>query len=57
MPENNIQDNPYLSARKEYGDRYGSAVKDAAHWRQISMFMLLLCLAFGATMMWLASQR
>ena len=57
MPDNNIQDNPYLSARKEYGDRYGSAVKDAAHWRQISLVMLLLCLAFGATMMWLASQN
>ena len=24
MPDNNFQDNPYLSARKEYGDRYGS---------------------------------
>ncbi len=57
MQDNNIQDNPYLSARKEYGDRYGSAVKDAAHWRQISLVMLLLCLAFGATMMWLASQN
>ena len=57
MPDNHFQDNPYLSARKEYGDRYGSAVKDAAHWRQISIFMLLLCLAFGATMMWLASQN
>ncbi|MBR0185183.1 MAG: conjugal transfer protein TrbF [Synergistaceae bacterium] len=50
-------ENPYLSARKEYGDRYGSAVKDAARWRQISIFMLMLCLAFGATMMWLASQN
>lgn len=50
-------ENPYLSARKEYSDRYGSAVKDAARWRQISIFMLMLCLAFGATMMWLASQN
>lgn len=57
MPENNSMENPYLSARKEYGDRYGSAVKDAARWRQISIFMLMLCLAFGATMMWLASQN
>ena len=37
MPDNNFQDNPYLAARKEYGDRYGSAVKDAARWRQISI--------------------
>ena len=57
MPDNNFQDNPYLAARKEYGDRYGSAVKDAARWRQISIFMVMLCLAFGATMMWLASQN
>ena len=56
MQDNNL-DNPYLSARKEYGDRYGSAVKDAAHWRQISILMLGLCLAFGAVMMWLASQN
>ena len=37
MPDNNFQDNTYLAARKEYGDRYGSAVKDAARWRQISI--------------------
>lgn len=52
-----FQENPYLSARKEYSDRYGSAVKDAARWRQISIFMVLLCLAFGGAMMWLASQN
>ena len=52
-----FQENPYLSARKEYSDRYGSAVKDAARWRQISILMVLLCLAFGGAMMWLASQN
>ena len=57
MSDNNFQENPYLSARKEYSDRYGSAVKDAARWRQISILMVLLCLAFGGTMMWLASQN
>ena len=36
MPNDISIENPYLSARKEYGDRYGSAVKDAARWRQIS---------------------
>ncbi|MBQ7576744.1 MAG: hypothetical protein IJT21_00595 [Synergistaceae bacterium] len=51
MPDNISLDNPYLSARKEYGDRYGSAVKDAARWRQISIFMVMLCLVFGALMM------
>ena len=57
MSDNNFNENPYLSARKEYSDRYGSAVKDAARWRQISILMILLCLAFGGTMMWLASQN
>ncbi len=51
------QENPYLSARKEYGDRYGSSVKDAARWRQISFFLIMLCVAFGGLMMWLASQN
>ncbi len=44
MPDNNFQDNPYLSARKEYGDSYGLAVKDEAHWRQISIIKCIsLC--------------
>jgi len=52
-----FQENPYLSARKEYSDRYGSAVKDATRWRQISILMVMLCIAFGVAMMWLASQN
>ena len=57
MSNNNFDENPYLSARKEYSDRYGSAVKDAARWRQISILMVMLCIAFGVAMMWLASQN
>ena len=58
MSDNNyFEENPYLSARKEYSDRYGSAVKDAARWRQISILMVMLCIAFGVAMMWLASQN
>ena len=51
------QENPYLSARAEYGDRYGAAVNEAARWRQISFVLLLLCLAFGGMMIWLSSQN
>ncbi len=51
------QENPYLSARREYGDRYGAAVNEAARWRQICLFLLMLCLAFGAMMIWLSSQN
>ena len=51
------EENPYLSARREYGDRYGAAVNETARWRQICFFLLMLCLAFGSAMIWLASQN
>lgn len=50
-------DNPYLSARAEYGDRYGAAVNEAGRWRQISFFLLMLSLAFGGMMIWMAMQN
>ena len=51
------RENPYLSARAEYGDRYGAAVNEAARWRQIAFFLLMLSLAFGGMMIWMASQN
>ena len=51
------QENPYLSARREYGDRYGAAVNEAARWRQVCFFLLMLCLAFGGMMIWQSSQN
>ena len=51
------QENPYLSARREYGDRYGAAINETARWRQVCFFLMMLCLAFGAMMMWLSSQN
>lgn len=48
-------ENPYLSARREYGDRYGSAVRDAATWRRFCMGTLVLLAVFGGGMLWLAS--
>lgn len=55
--ENKSMENPYLSARAEYGDRYGAAVNEAARWRQISFLLLVLSLAFGAMMIWMSSQN
>ena len=52
-----FEENPYLSARAEYGDRYGAAVNEAARWRQIAFFLLMLSLAFGGMMIWLSSQN
>ncbi|MBR1672103.1 MAG: conjugal transfer protein TrbF [Fretibacterium sp.] len=51
------RDNPYLSARAEYGDRYGAAVNEAARWRQIAFLLLALSLAFGGMMIWMAAQN
>ena len=51
------EENPYLSARAEYGDRYGAAVNEAARWRQIALFLLLLSLAFGGMMIWMSTQN
>ncbi|MCR4818847.1 MAG: conjugal transfer protein TrbF [Fretibacterium sp.] len=51
------EENPYLSARAEYGDRYGAAVNEAARWRQIAFFLLMLCLAFGGMMIWMSTQN
>ena len=55
--EQQEQENPYLSARREYGDRYGAAVNEAARWRQICFLLLMLSLAFGAMMIWQSSQN
>ena len=49
--------NPYLSARLEYEDRYGAAVKTSSIWRRISAMMTILCVLFGGCMIWLASQN
>ena len=51
------QENPYLSARAEYGDRYGAAVNEAARWRQIAFVLLLLTVAFGGMMIWMSTQN
>lgn len=49
--------NPYLDARAEYEDRYGSAIKASARWRQISIILSFVTLFFGVAMMWLAAQN
>jgi len=49
--------NPFLLARAEYEDRYGSVVKDVAKWRQISLSMIFMCILFGISMIWLSAQN
>ncbi len=37
-------DNPYLSAREEWLERYGSYIKRAAQWRMMAILALLICI-------------
>src|SRR5260221_11760619 len=38
-------DNPYLNARKEWDERYGSLIKRAQHWRGAAVLALLVALS------------
>lgn len=40
--ENQMTENPYLSARREWNERYGQFVKAADFWRKIALWCLLL---------------
>ena len=56
-PKKTETGNPYLDARAEYEDRYGSVIKAAARWRQISIVLAFVTLFFGVAMIWLAAQN
>lgn len=49
--------NPYLEARAEYADRYGSEVKNSARLRRICFALVFLCIVLGVCMTWLAAQN
>ena len=57
LPYEREEGNPYVSARKEYEDRYGSAIKSAARWRQISILITFMCMFFGGAMVWQSVQN
>ena len=42
MPARNSPDNPYLAARQEWNERYGSYVKAAAAWRTIGIVAMVM---------------
>ncbi|MEY9138879.1 type IV secretory pathway TrbF-like protein [Bradyrhizobium diazoefficiens] len=42
MPAHNPPDNPYLAARQEWNERYGSYVKAAATWRTIGIVAMVM---------------
>lgn len=49
--------NPYLEARSQYEDRYGSEVKNSARLRRVCMALIFLCVMLGSSMAWLAAQN
>ncbi|MQB46274.1 conjugal transfer protein TrbF [Rhizobium sp. ICMP 5592] len=42
MPPRNGPDNPYIAARQEWSERYGSYVKAAAAWRVVGIVGMLM---------------
>jgi len=57
VPEEEKAINPFITARKEYEDRYGSAIKDAAKWRRHCAILMLICVMFAGGVVWLAAQN
>lgn len=48
MNAQNIRDNPYIAARNEWNERYGSYVKAAAAWRVVGIAgMTMAVIGFG----------
>src|SRR2546430_17530847 len=48
--------NPYLSARKEWDERYGSLIKRAQHWRGAAVLALLVALAEAVVILGVATR-
>lgn len=50
------QKNPYLNARREWNERYGSYISAVKMWRVIALVALLLCCVSVSAAIWLAAQ-
>ncbi len=48
--------NPYLNARREWNERYGSYISQAATWRVIALFAMLLAIISVSGALYLAQQ-
>jgi len=49
-------ENPYLSARQEWNERYGDAVAAARSWRLAALLAVSVCLVLAAGSIYLGSQ-
>src|SRR5258708_33914708 len=48
--------NPYLNARKEWDERYGSLIKRAQHWRGAAVLALLVALSEAVVILGVATR-
>ena len=55
-PKSVHSENPYLAARKEWDERYGSLIKRAHHWRGAAVLALLVALAEAVVILGVATR-
>ena len=56
VPKDSTLQNPYLAARKEWDERYGSLIKRAQHWRAAAVLALLVALAEAVVILGVATR-
>jgi type IV secretion system protein TrbF len=49
-------DNPYLNARREWNERYGSYIARARNWRLAALGSIAVCLVLSVGVIWLGLQ-
>jgi len=55
-PKESGAPSPYLAARKEWDERYGSLIKRAQHWRAAAVLALLVALAEAVVILGVATR-
>ncbi|TAU61606.1 VirB8/TrbF family protein, partial [Rhizobium ruizarguesonis] len=55
MAANRAPENPYLAARQEWSERYGSYVKAAAAWRIVGVLSLVMAVIGFSYAMYLST--
>lgn len=56
MAADRVPENPYLAARQEWSERYGSYVKEASAWRMVGMLGLSMSVIGFGYAMYLSTQ-
>jgi len=56
VPKDSHLGNPYLAARKEWDERYGSLIRRAQHWRIAAVLALLVALAEAVVILGVATR-